>query len=219
MPFKAINPEARVNRGLRSFCAPRSWQPKTTLHIELRWSQVSSDSPVEGENTLSGEIVFTVCRKLITSNKLISRYCFRINCIFTEVTGSDGSSSSDKGGHTKWAIELCGLSVPLLYTRMHSIILNYLKLSFVVVLIAAKVFLSCGSHGEPLPYVRTAERVCAGVLLHHVKFLNENVSGQGQSEAKRGIFSYKICSCQSVPLPGPRFGFPWHISRKLNCKL
>lgn len=53
----------------------------------------------EGENILCGEIVFTVCRKLITTNKLISRYCLRINCIFTEVTGSDGSSSSDKGGH------------------------------------------------------------------------------------------------------------------------
>lgn len=122
--FKTINPEAKVNRGLRSFCAPRSWQLKAPLHIELRWSQVSSDSLVEGENTLSGEIVFTVCRKLITSNKLISRYCFRINCIFTEVTGSDGSSSSDKGGHRKWSIELCGLSVPLLYIRMHLIILK-----------------------------------------------------------------------------------------------
>lgn len=63
------------------------------LHAELRWSQVSSDRLVEGGNTLSEEIVFTVCRKLITRNKLISRYSFRINCIYTEVTGSDGSSS------------------------------------------------------------------------------------------------------------------------------
>lgn len=119
---------------------------------------MSSDSLVEGENTLSGEIVFTVCRKLITSNKLISRYCFRINCIFTEVTGSDGSSSSDKGGHTKWSIELRGLSVPLLLHRdaLDNPQRNDLKLGFVVVLIAAKVFLSCSSHGTLSPYVRTA---------------------------------------------------------------
>lgn len=49
------------------------------------------------EHSIGDEIVFTVCRKLITRNKLISRYSFRINCIFTEVTASDGSSSSDKG--------------------------------------------------------------------------------------------------------------------------
>lgn len=74
---------------------------KALLHIELGFSQVSSDSLLEGENILSGKIVFTVWQKLITSNKLISRYCFKINCILTEVTGSDGSNGPDKGGHTK----------------------------------------------------------------------------------------------------------------------
>lgn len=124
--FKTKNPEAKVNMGLRCFWAPQSWQLQDTLHIELQWSQVSSDSLVEAEkrNSLSGEIVFTVCRKLITSNKLISRYCFGINCIFTEVTGSDGSSRSDKGGHTNGSIELRGLSLLLLYIRMGVIILE-----------------------------------------------------------------------------------------------
>lgn len=122
--FRAVHAEVKVRMGLRSYCVPPFWQLKAQLHIERRWSQVSSDHLVEGEKTISDEIVFTVCWKLITRNKLISRYGLRINCIFTEVTGSDGSSSSDKSGHTKWSIGLHGLSVPLLYIRMHLIILT-----------------------------------------------------------------------------------------------
>ena len=100
LSFKTINPEGQSQQGVKKFlCSLFLAAEDTTPYWTRMEPRVSSDSLVEGENTLSGEIVFTVCRKLITSNKLISRYCFRINCIFTEVTGSDGSSSSDKSGH------------------------------------------------------------------------------------------------------------------------
>lgn len=121
------------------------------------------------EHSIGDEIVFTVCRKLITRNKLISRYSFRINCIFTEVTASDGSSSSDKGwthkgggwhggegGGRYWIMKLIS-AMALLPDALDNSIRNYLKRSFVVALIAPKVFCP--------PPPRCAHSICWGSCL------------------------------------------------------
>lgn len=106
-PLKMINLQGRVNKGLRNVYAPPllgRWR-----HFSILDSNGAKcpQTLVEVEDILSREIVFTVWGKLITGSTLISRYCLRINCIFREVTESDGSSRPDKSGHTERSIELC----------------------------------------------------------------------------------------------------------------
>lgn len=71
-----------------------------------------------GRKRTSRETGFRLCRKLITSNKLISRCHFRVNCIFTELTGSDGSSG-DKSGHRVILI-YASMALPSLKVALHA---------------------------------------------------------------------------------------------------
>lgn len=174
MSFRTINPEVKVSGGVKelprsTFQAARGATPRWT---EMKPS-VLRPSGGGWEHSIGDEIVFTVCRKLITRNKLISRYSFRINCIFTEVTASDGSSSSDKGwthkgggwhggegGGRYWMMKLIG-AMALLPDALDNSVRSYLKRSFVVALIAAKVFLS----RNPPPPPRCARSICWGSCL------------------------------------------------------
>lgn len=89
-------PRSKSGRGLSHWHAPLSKQPKAPLHTEPGPRRRASAGPhgAGWKNAPSTTRLFsTLWRKLITRNKLISRHSFRINCIFTEVSGSDGSSS------------------------------------------------------------------------------------------------------------------------------